>query len=710
MDVAHRQGVVHRDLKPGNILLAGPAGAPISECTPKITDFGLAKRRGDGVKTTAGFILGTPCYMAPEQAAGRAADVGPATDVYALGAILYELLTGGPPFQGDTPLVTMQRVLSEEPIAPSRGGATPPLRPAPRDLEIICLKCLQKEPRRRYAGAAALADDLQRFLDGRPIQARPTAAAERLVKWTRRRPAAAAVLGVSLLALMVLMAGGVWHTAQLQDALSAADRARIDAQTERDASLQAKNLAEERERLVREYVYGAQVRQAQQLWDHADLRHMREQLGPYAAPPGAGLAGDPREFTWRYLWRLSRSDRRTLRGHEDDVYFVGYSPDGATLITTGREGTVRLWDAATGRPRFVFRGHDGDANWAALSPDGGCLASVGDDGRIILWDMQTGQESRRLQDSGLDVLGVAWDPTGKVLATGGKDGKIHLWDVDSGRQSSSLDSGAPVEAVAFAPNGRLLASAAGDGNVRVWDRTLGGDPLILAAGQCAVESITWSHDGRRLAAACGDGAVRLWDADPWRPRFTLQGHLGESHGVAFAPDDKTLATGGNDHVVRLWDMETGATRNVIRGHEDRVWCVAFSPDGKTLASASRDHTVQLWDPERNQEWQALPTDGARVRAAVAVAPDGETVALGLPDGSILLRAIPSPLPLSPEGRGVGVRGVSRRRCCRGRANRRSSAWPIPPKVAASPHRTTTAASSSGTWTIASAAFCGTSRS
>ncbi len=389
----------------------------------------------------------------------------------------------------------------------------------PRDLETICLKCLQKEPRRRYAARRRRwPTTCDRFLDGEPIQARPAAAAERLVKWVRRRPAAAAVLGVSLLALLLLMAGGAWHTLQLRDALAAADRARIDAQTERDASLRARNLAEERERLVRQYVYAVQVRQAQQLWYHADLT-------PMARAAGA-LRG-----AWRFRsarvhvalpWRLCHSDRRTLEGHTSDVYFVAYSPEGARLVSAGRDGALHLWDPATGRDLHTLDGHNEEVNSAAFSPDGAALASVGDDGRIVLWDVATGSEQRRLQDSGDPIQTVAWSPGGRLIATAGRDRLIHLWDVDTGLQLAPLTGHADqVESLAFNNDGRALASAGRDGGVLVWDMDRMAPSRKLDTDASAVQTVAWSRDGRRLAAACGDGMVRLWDADTWTARPAL---------------------------------------------------------------------------------------------------------------------------------------------------------------------------------------------
>ncbi len=235
---AHRRGVVHRDLKPSNVLLA-------ADGTPKIADFGLAKRlEGESGQTRTGEILGTPCYMAPEQALGK---VGPACDIYSLGAILYELLTGRPPHQGVTPMDTLQQVMTLEPVRPSR------LQPkVPRDLETICLKCLNRDPAKRYADAGSLADDLQRFLGNKPIRARPAGMVERALKWARRRPAAAALIAVLVVSVFGFLGGLLWHNAQLHEAAErerelagAAERARIAAQSHAAEADKQRRTAEE---------------------------------------------------------------------------------------------------------------------------------------------------------------------------------------------------------------------------------------------------------------------------------------------------------------------------------------------------------------------------------------------------------------------------------------------------------------------------------
>src|SRR5262249_2977038 len=341
IETAHQQGFVHRDLKPANILLStsrsksparagtAPAGSVDSchawlNCIPKITDFGLAKELDNGAaQTRSGTIMGTPCYMAPEQTTAHGASIRPATDVYALGAILYELLTGRPPFQGQTPLDTLNQVQADDPVPPRRLQSKLAV-----DLETICLKCLQKDPNHRYGRAALLADDLNRFLAGCPVAARPIPVWERLAKYARRKPALVALLMVSAAAFLLSIIGVVWHTIRLQQALNTADELRVTAQSERDRALA-------QERLVREYGGRADVQLTHALLKNADVRQAVELLGKYR--PEAGQ-DDIREFTWHYLWRLCQGDQRTLTGHTKDVYFVTFSPDGKLLATAGEDG------------------------------------------------------------------------------------------------------------------------------------------------------------------------------------------------------------------------------------------------------------------------------------------------------------------------------------------------------------------------------------
>jgi hypothetical protein len=349
---AHQHGVVHRDIKPANVL-HGANGAL------KLTDFGLAKLLDtDANPTRSQAILGTVKYMAPEQAEGRLRDIGPHTDVYALGVLLYELLIGHPPFRGDTDLSIRAQIVTAEPVPPRRLRSQ-----VTRDLETICLKCLRKEPHKRYVSAEALADDLQSFLLGEPVLARPIGQAERLWRWCRRRPAIATMLASLLCVFFAGFAGVSW---QWRVAVAAAADAR--------------QAQEHAERLV----YGSQIALAHRAWQENEIEQVRALLD--ACRP------DLRGWEHAYLRRLLESNQHTLRGHTGPVQSVAFSPDGTQLVSGSADRTAKLWDARTYQAIRTFEGHTGPVHSVSFHPDGRRLASGSEDHTVKIWDAQTGRE------------------------------------------------------------------------------------------------------------------------------------------------------------------------------------------------------------------------------------------------------------------------------------------------------------------------------
>jgi WD40 repeat protein len=612
-----------------------------------LTDFGLAKRLDEDTgHTQTGQVLGTPSYMAPEQAAGKTHEIGPPADVYALGAILYETLTGRPPFRAASVLGTLWQVRNQEPVPPRR------LQPqVPRDLDTICLKCLHKEPRKRYADARALAEDLGRFLNGEPIRARQVRLVERARKWARRRPAAATLLLIIGLAVLGTFGGILKYTA--------------DVTRERDAK------QEQLERARRGQFAGRLT-----LVDHLAEQDPDGALGllddDQDCPP------DLRDFTWRYLRRLCQSGRLTLAGFAAPLAF---SPDGKTLalMETGA-GRVVLWDMSTGRVRAGFDVPAGKGRGLAFSPDGRTLAVAGSDG-VLLWDTAAGRERLRLPGPAGDEAGkavrLAFSPDGKTLAVGG-----HLFDTAKGTEQAELTP--PVreglfgrgwgawhatEAVAFAPDGKHLASIdvekTNQGlsprpviqhSIRIWERDPAGgalrelrmlpgavygttapmdkNPFLLILGSPAAESccLCYAPDGKTLAAATG-GRFRPWHVvqilDPvsGQERLTLR-HPYPIAAVAFAADSKTLAVGGGDE-VRLWDTTDGKEL-LIRRRQQPVQGLALAPDGKVLAIADAGG-VELCGPVTRSPKEVALAGCALNCNCMAFSPGGTRLAAGNED-------------------------------------------------------------------------------
>ncbi len=591
---AHSRGVLHRDLKPGNILLeSNMQGASVDKktdselgFTAKVADFGLAKLMdATGDATTQGLVVGTPAYMAPEQAQGRQDDVGTHTDVYALGVILFELLTGRPPIIGDSDMDTIIRISAEEPAF--RGEWK---RQLPRDLRAVCLKCLEKKPKLRYASAGALAEDLRRFVTGQPTEAHPLGHFGRIVKWCRRRPSLAALVLVSALAMIGLLAGSWWHATRLGNALQVAEQQRTKAE-----SLRVK--AQQSEQRTLQEMYATHIGVAQEALSRGDLNWALEFLKRYG--PHEEKA-DLREFTWHYLWKKCHGYRSLLQGHEGDVYYAMFSPDGHRLATAGKDGTAKVWGTATGELLMTLIGHASEVNVVEFSPDGAIIATTSDDETIKLWDAATGSERSTLVGHAGVIVCLAFSPDGKTLVSGGEDGVARRWDVETSQQQTALAENLDsVDAISFSPDGQTLAICSHGEGVQIRDFATGQlqRTLIDHKGQAVCQA--FSHDGKMLATGDLISDVRIWDVATGGEILAFHGHSSGVYSVDFSPDDRVLVSGSRDSSVRFWDTETGKLMKVLPAHTDRVWSVALAPDGRTLATASEDGTAKIWGVPRD---------------------------------------------------------------------------------------------------------------
>jgi WD40 repeat protein len=674
MQLAHSRNVVHRDLKPANVLLASP-GRESGELIPKITDFGLARQLdSDSGATQAGQVMGTPSYMAPEQASGRAHEAGPAADIYALGAILYECLTGRPPFKGRTVVETLDQVRTQEPVPPSRVARMGDrATTVPLDLETICLKCLRKEQELRYASAAELADDLVRYQRGEPIRARPVGGVERAVKWVKRNPV---VTGAAVVVVLALVVGTTVSYLKYREAEEARG-------TATEALASEKERGEERDKAIKDLNYQLGVSNmvlASAAYDNRDVVLAAERLEK--------VPEEQRAWEWRYLKQQTRGGLFTLYGHTDRVTTVTFSPDGERIVTAAentRGATVKVWDARTGTAMFELnnlRGpwesslfslggtrlatpsprdnldstarvwdartgklqcelkHTGRVPDVVLSPDGSRVATVCPN-VVKVWDAETGKPQWEFK--GTDGH-VAFSPDGTRLFIGsGENEKALVCDASTGKPLLELSGCNGSRGLAFSPDGTRIVIG-GLGEATVWDAVKGGPPLLtLKGGRDRVTCVAFSPDGARIVTGGGMNKEALvWDARTGMSLFSLKGRPGPEtteqwrmglegeQSAAFSPDGTRIVTVGGQnraHEATVWDAATGTELLALTGHTNQVLCASFSPDGTRIVTGCNDGTAKVWDARTGTP--RLEMNGHRGELyTVAISPDGTRILSG----------------------------------------------------------------------------------
>jgi WD40 repeat protein/tRNA A-37 threonylcarbamoyl transferase component Bud32 len=664
---AHQKGIIHRDIKPSNVLVAIEDSKPVA----KVIDFGVAKAlhqrlTEESIYTEIGQIVGTLEYMSPEQAELSVLDIDTRADIYALGALLYELLTGSTPLDRkrlhSAAFAEMMRMIKEdEPPKPStrltqseeslaslaaqRRTEPAKLTKAVRgELDWIVMKCLEKDRTLRYDNANSLARDVERYLHDEPVEACPPTAGYRLRKFAHKYRMHLIVAGAFALLLVAGAVVSAWQAVRATDAEREATRKRQEAEASE---------------------YAARMGLVRAAWDSHNILQVRDLLDQTAAYPGRG-------FEWYYWQRLCRVEHLTLTGHQGGVTALAFAPDGQRLVTGVTDGMARVWDATRGQELFSLGGHQGQVTAVAFAPDGQWLVTGSMDGTARVWDAVGGRELRMLRSQHTGpVWAVAVTPDGKRVITGSEDGTARVWDAVSGREllllkghtalpvlgasmvgllsslqapgpvlgASAVYPGrightAPISAVAVTGDGKCVVTGSYDGTATIWDaangnhlQTLDHDAGISAA------VVTW--DGKRVVTGSGSGVAKIWDTESGTTVRTIPGGHGDLFALALTPDGKQVLTGYWGGTANVRDMASGREILTLMGHRHWVSCVAVSPDGQRLATGSLDGTARVWDTRSGRGTRTLPVHTGPVRSIAATA-DGQRLVTASGDGTVKL--------------------------------------------------------------------------
>jgi WD40 repeat protein/tRNA A-37 threonylcarbamoyl transferase component Bud32 len=633
----HELGIIHRDVKPSNIMLTR-AGRVV------LMDFGLAKGQTDLTMTVADHALGTVRYASPEQLQSRKLGLDHRTDVYSLGATLYELAGLQPVFEGETEVELITKLMYEEPV---------PLRKLndeiPADLEVIIRKAMMKRPEARYLEASEVAEDLENFLQGRHIKARPPSLTTVLLGTVRRHKEASVT---AVTALLLVIAATVWAFLNIsaernlaQQALQQAnrnltlayanegsfflDRNRpLDAAFSFYRALRLEDTPAVRAGFLRAIYRSPSL--AAVLVGHA---------GPIRAlaihPQGTILASGDEDGVLK-LWNLNKQrEIATLAAHERGVLALAIGPEGEKLVSASQDQTLKLWSVS--RQQVVASQTEPERlHSIAIRPDGMLLATGSEAGNVKLWDLSGGLEQSlaTLRGHSSLIFTLAFSTDGQILASGSADNTVKLWDLDTQSELVTFEHSSKVQSVAFSPNGRLLASASADGIVKLWNLEEQHEIATVRGEPNESPAVVFSPDGRTLAFLGPNCTIRLWSVSEQHDLAIVPGHTHPLRAVLFSPDRKTLISAGDDQAIKLWNLSPQRNLRTFTGHTGYVRAVAISPDGRILASGGADTTLRLWNLHGASDESFATFEHSDDVFAVDFSRDGRSLASGSGDGSI----------------------------------------------------------------------------
>jgi eukaryotic-like serine/threonine-protein kinase len=681
---AHQKGIIHRDLKPSNVLVTEQDGGPV----PKVIDFGIAKATGDvrltdkTLFTAFERFVGTPAYMSPEHAGLGRLDIDTRSDIYSLGVLLYELLSGHPPFDSDefkrTPLdQVLQTIREKDPPRPStrltaltreelftvaeRRQVQPPklLHLIRGDLDWIVMKALEKDRTRRYETANGLARDIERHLRHEPVVARPASPLYLLQKTIRRNKLAFVTIGTIATTLVAgilasnqeaLRARRAERNTEVARQFAVGEARRADAaaiETQRtlavaDLSHANQLIAEEDGTDAIPYLVrilssdpanrAALTRLATLLTYHSwyvptlTLKHTNWVHSVQFSPDGARIVTSSYDKTAQ-VWDARTGQPLGLRlEHAREVFSAQFSPDGQRVVTACADGKARIWDAQSSRLLAETSKHDGEVAFAQFSPDGTRIVTASSDKSARIWDATTGRPLAGPMKHRKPVRYASFSPNGERVVTASDDNTAMIWNAESGTAlAGPLEHEGSVLCAEFSPDGERIVTSSSDRSARIWDATTGQPMLKPLQHLRAVDSAHFSRDGRRILTASVDGFARVWDARTGELLIEPLRHPAAIWSADFSPDGQRIVTASADFIARVWDLQMSPPLNEPFRHSQELEYAEFSPDGRLIVTASDDGTARVWDAQTGQAVNDVAMIHSNAVLTAEFSPDGTRV-------------------------------------------------------------------------------------